>query len=81
VDISAAVALGFDDRIAFQQLIGLGHGLAIELEIVGELPDRRQRIARLQNPGSDRGLDLLDELLELGVGLSMSMVISIGLSL
>ena len=51
-----------------QQLVSLRHGLAVELEIVGELADRGQRVARLQNAGSYRSLDLLDELLELRHG-------------
>ena len=44
------------------------HGLAVELQIVGELADRRQRVARLQNASSDRSLNLLDQLLELRHG-------------
>src|SRR6188508_3627388 len=56
VNVGAAVALHLDDRIPFQQLVSLRHGLAVELEIVGELADRRQRGAWLQNAGSDRSL-------------------------
>jgi hypothetical protein len=60
VNIGAAIALGFDDRIPFEQLVSLGYGLAVELEIVGELPDGRQPVARLQNARLYCSLDLLD---------------------
>src|SRR5205814_4147855 len=61
----AAVALGFDDLVARQQLVRLRDRLAVEVEIVCELADRRQGVAGLQYARRDRGLDLLDELLEL----------------
>src|SRR5581483_4381563 len=35
VNVSPAVALGFDDRIPFQQLVSLRDRLAVEIEIVG----------------------------------------------
>src|SRR5262245_51803360 len=68
MDVGAAVALGLDDRVPFQQLVSLRDGLAVELEIVGELADRGQRITRLQNASRDCSLDLLDQLLELRHG-------------
>src|SRR4051812_45218886 len=60
-----AVTLRFDDRIAGQQLVGLGDGLAVEIQIVRELAYRRQRVTGLQDAGRDRRLDLFDVLLEL----------------
>jgi hypothetical protein len=68
MDESASIPLGLDDRVARQQLISLRHRLAVELEIVRELADRRQRITGLQHAGRDGSLDLFDELLELWNG-------------
>src|SRR6185369_6176969 len=67
MDDGAAIALGFDDLIAFEELVGLGHRLAVELEIDRELADGGQRLARLQHSGGDRSLDLLDQLFERGL--------------
>src|SRR5688572_31229578 len=68
MNIGTAIALRFDDRVACQQLVSLRDGFAVEIEIVGELTNRGQRITRLQSAGSYRGLDLFDELLELRHG-------------
>ncbi len=66
----APTACGGDDVIAFQLLVGPGHGIGIEFEVVCELANRRQGFAGREFTAQDRVLDLLNDLLVGGPGVS-----------
>ena len=60
----AAVAPRLNDLVAFQQSVGLRHGLAVKVQVVGQLSNRRQRITGAQQAAANCLFYLVNQLCE-----------------
>ncbi len=54
---------GLDDALVFELGVGLGDGVAIDAEVLGERPDAGKGFARLHRAGGGGDLHLVDQLL------------------
>src|SRR5262245_57561336 len=61
-DETALAGDGLDDALALELGVGLGDGIAIDAQLFGERPDRRQRVARLHRARRRGRFDLVDDL-------------------
>ena len=52
----------FDDVLALEFGVRFGDGVAIDSQVLGKEPDRRQRVSCLESAGSQSGFGLIDEL-------------------
>jgi hypothetical protein len=52
----------FDDVLALELRVRFGDGVAIDAQVFGNEPDRRQRISCFESAGSQSGFGLIDEL-------------------
>src|SRR5581483_603839 len=59
---AAAAGGGFDDAEAFELGVGLGEGVAVDMEFLGQLADGGERFAWLEGAGGGGIADLIDNL-------------------
>src|SRR5579862_6932577 len=62
LDEAALARERLDDALALELAIGFGDRVAVDAQLFGERPNRRQRVARLQRARRRAGLHLIDEL-------------------
>ena len=51
-----------DEALAVELAVGLEHGVRVDRQARDDLLDRRELVARMQDPEAQRLLDLLDDL-------------------
>src|SRR5262245_55105151 len=61
-DEAALAGVCLDDTLGLELRVGLGDGVAVDAQLFGERPDRRQALAGAHRTGGRRGLYLVSEL-------------------